>query len=399
MMKKETIWTKDFLCVSFSSFFMFMTFYMLMSALPIYIVDVLHGKESQIGLVTTLFLVSSIISRPFIGKWVDEFGRRKLLYISLFIFTVASTLYIGIHSLFVLLILRFFHGFGFGMSTTVLGTVAADLIPARRRGEGISYFGMFMNLAMVIGPFIGILIISKYDSTVFFIACACCSAIAFLFSSRIKVPHIQVMKKQGEKRKFRWSDILETSALRIAIITGVLSFAYSGIISFISVYAKEVGSVDDASYFFAIYAFMLVVARPFAGRLFDSKGAPFIMYPGIGLYMIGMVLLSFANSTPLFLLSGGIIGLGYGALVPCLQTLIVGPAAEHRRGVATSTFYAFYDIGVAIGSLLLGYVSMYTNYQTMYLVSVIFIVIAAFLFHVEQREVRIVHEETKRLSG
>ena len=112
-----------------------------------------------------------------------------------------------------------------------------------------------------------------------------------------------------------------------------------------------------------------------------------------------MILLSVANSTVMFLLSGGIIGLGYGALVPCLQTLIVGQAMDNRRGVATSTFYAFYDTGVGIGSLILGYVAMYTSYQIMYGVSVLFIVCAGILYYMKQNKDRIFVEKDERLSS
>lgn len=42
-----------------------------------------------------------------------------------------------------------------------------------------------------------------------------------------------------------------------------LSFAYSGLLSFIPVYAKEQGMVEASSYFFVIYAIMIVISRPF----------------------------------------------------------------------------------------------------------------------------------------
>ncbi|WP_374226398.1 MFS transporter [Bacillus sp. sid0103] len=40
-----------------------------------------------------------------------------------------------------LLIVRFFHGIGFGMATTATGAIVADLIPESRKGEGMGYYG------------------------------------------------------------------------------------------------------------------------------------------------------------------------------------------------------------------------------------------------------------------
>ena len=41
----------------------------------------------------------------------------------------------------------------FGMATTATGTIVTDVAPAHRRGEALAYFGVFMSLPMVIGPF------------------------------------------------------------------------------------------------------------------------------------------------------------------------------------------------------------------------------------------------------
>ena len=45
-----------------------------------------------------------------------------------------------------------------GFLTTTAGAIAADLIPDERRGEGTGYYATAMNVAMAIGPFLGIFI-------------------------------------------------------------------------------------------------------------------------------------------------------------------------------------------------------------------------------------------------
>ena len=99
-MQSEKLWTKDFLGTCFSSLFLFLTFYMLMTTLPVYVIDGLKGKPEEIGLVATVFLISSVLCRPFTGKWLDELGRKKILFISLSLFLVATVMYFGAQSLF-----------------------------------------------------------------------------------------------------------------------------------------------------------------------------------------------------------------------------------------------------------------------------------------------------------
>ena len=99
-MQSEKLWTKDFLGTCFSSLFLFLTFYMLMTTLPVYVIDGLKGKPEEIGLVATVFLISSVLCRPFTGKWLDELGRKKILFISLSLFLAATVMYFGAQSLF-----------------------------------------------------------------------------------------------------------------------------------------------------------------------------------------------------------------------------------------------------------------------------------------------------------
>ena len=151
-MQSEKLWTKDFLGTCFSSLFLFLTFYMLMTTLPVYVIDGLKGKPEEIGLVATVFLISSVLCRPFTGKWLDELGRKKILFISLSLFLAATVMYFGAQSLFYYLPFA---------SYMVLGSVwqqlqlvrLSQMLRHHRRGEALAYFGVFMSLPMVIGPF------------------------------------------------------------------------------------------------------------------------------------------------------------------------------------------------------------------------------------------------------
>lgn len=206
-MKKQPLWTKDFLGVSITSFFLFIGFYILLTTLPIYILDDLKGSESQVGLIISVFLIAAVISRPFTGKWIDEIGRKKILMISMVIFTVASALYFTADSLPMLLAVRFLHGAGFGMATTATGAIVADIVPAERRGEGLGYYAMFMNLAMVIGPFTGLTIIQYAAYSWIFVLCTVLAVLALVLSSIISIP-----ENSGEKTKqpsFAFSSLFE----------------------------------------------------------------------------------------------------------------------------------------------------------------------------------------------
>lgn len=152
---KEKLWTKDFWAITIVSFIIFFVFYVLLTLLPIYIADRLHASADKAGLLVTCFLAAAIVIRPFAGQWVGKYSNKKILVLSSLAFLVITALYPVCHSIESLLFIRVLHGITFGVITTVKGTISARLIPASRRGEGISFFSLAMGLAMVVGPWIG----------------------------------------------------------------------------------------------------------------------------------------------------------------------------------------------------------------------------------------------------
>ncbi|MDQ7861478.1 MFS transporter [Peribacillus frigoritolerans] len=145
--------------------------------------DNFHASQAQAGLASSIFCSWGLcLSGRLQGKKIDKIGRRKMLLGSLVLFLIASIGYFLVNSLSLLLIDRLIHGFAFGLATTATGTIAADIIPNERRGEGTGYFAMSTNLAMAFGPFIGLLITQHFSYSIIFL---CCLLICRIFFSCI----------------------------------------------------------------------------------------------------------------------------------------------------------------------------------------------------------------------
>ena len=83
-------------------------------------------------------------------------GKKRMLVTSMLAFALSTFLSTLTEDITVLLILRFIHGISFSIATTVTLSIAAVIVPPERRGAGLGYFGMSMNLAMVVGPFLAL---------------------------------------------------------------------------------------------------------------------------------------------------------------------------------------------------------------------------------------------------
>ena len=178
MMENDNqIFTKRFISLFFTNLSIFLVFYSLITTLPLYASGLLGRTDDEAGLLVTAFLVSAILMRPFSGKLLDLYGKKRLLFISLLLYLVCTILYLVFKEFTVLLGLRFFQGIWFSIATTAAGALAADIIPNKRKGTGLGYFTMSTNLAIVIGPFIGLLVIQYASFDALFIVLAVIVAI------------------------------------------------------------------------------------------------------------------------------------------------------------------------------------------------------------------------------
>src|SRR5699024_237158 len=153
----------------------------------------------------------------------------------------------------------------------------------------------------------------------------------------------------------------------IAVLAGIVSFAYSGIISLISVFDDSIDLSSIYSYFFAIFAIVMLVSRPTTGKVFDLRGASCVLIPSLIIFSIGFVALSITSSSLMFFVAAAITGLGYVALLPCFQTMSIELPSFQRTGHATATFFTMYDLGIALGTYLLGVLVTKTNFSFVYL--------------------------------
>ncbi|MCF3944347.1 MFS transporter [Oceanobacillus alkalisoli] len=369
MTKREKLWTKDFIMVSTTNFLLFVSFYILMVTLAMYSIEQFNVSGSIAGLASSIFVLGAVLVRPVAGNLIATVGRKKLLIFGLALFLVMALVYFPVNTIGWMLLIRFVHGFAFGITTTATGTIAVDVIPPSRRGEGLGYFATSNNFAMAIGPFVGLITLQYLSQDMIFVITTGMSIIALVTALFMNVPEIEskYLEKEKRQKRFKLSDYFEGSALPISIFMLIVGVANSSILSFISTYAVEINLVDAASFFFVMYAVFLLLSRPVTGRMYDEKGENSVMYPSIALFGIGLVILSQASNGIFLLIAGAIIGVGFGTLQSSAQTIAVSTVPHQRVGLATATFFTFYDLGMGIGPFLLGYLIRVTGFRGLYL--------------------------------
>lgn len=373
------LWTKNFIIINAINLLIFFSFQMLLPTLPIY-VKKLGGTNSVIGLVTGIFVVSSVIIRPISGLLLDKLGRKKVFLVGLLVFILSVFSYSLLPFISVILIIRFIHGFGWGAVSTASSTIASDNIPKERFGEGMGYFSLTSSLAMAIAPVIGLSLISKYSFNVLFYVSTILAVLGFITTFKLKYKKIE----NKEQSKIKGS-LYEKSSIYPSIIIFFVTVTYGALTSFLPLYAAEKG-IQNIGMFFTVYAAALFISRPLFGKVIDKLGFDYTIIPGLICIIVAMGLLSKASNMHMFLITAFIYGIGFGATQSSLQTMSIAGVPSERLGAANATFLTAFDCGIGLGSIILGVVSSNVGYSEMYLWAATSAVIAFILYFVIGRK-------------
>ncbi len=341
----------------------------------------LGGSVKEAGLALTLFLASSIAIRPFSGMIIEKLGKKISMRGAGVIFALFAFSYLLVDSMWSLLLVRFLHGIWFSILTTVAVPVANEFIPEQRKGEGMGYFVMSTNLGVVSGPLLALTVIQFTSFKVLFGILAVIISLGLIFRWMLKITELPKPEAISTgKVSLSLQDILEVKVLAVSFVALLTAFAYSGIMSFIIAFSETKQLLAYTSVFFIVFAASMLLVRPWVGKIYDRKGPSAVIYPSFIFFAMGLVIVSLISNQWILWLSAVFIGIGYGSLFPCLQTLAIQSVDKQRMGHAISTFFTLFDLGLAIGSVAMGILIAYWGFETTYVLSAVLVIVTILVY-------------------
>ncbi|MCU5746251.1 MFS transporter [Staphylococcus sp. SQ8-PEA] len=383
---QQPLWTKDFINVTVVNFLMYMVHFALFVTVTSYTIHEFHTSESLGGLAAGIFIIGMLFGRLVAGRFIDSVQLKYMLIFGVIFSFIAVVLYYVAVSLLLLYIVRFLHGLAFGVGSNATSSMASKVVPAERKGEGIGYYSLSNILASAIGPFVGILISQQANFQQIFLFGLIFIVIAFILTLFIKrIPIARPTEDEQLAKPKGWRAYLQPEALPISIVIFIIGICYSSILSYIKSFAETMDLVTASSLFFICYAVISFVSRPFTGKIFDHKGPNYIIFPTFILFALGLLTLSGAMNTWLFMLAAIFVGIGYGTLVPSSQTLAIQQSPADKMGLATSTFFICLDLGSGIGPFVLGFVISAIGYRALYISIAVVVLLAMVLYYFVQK--------------
>lgn len=358
---KEKLWTQSFISACIANFMLFFAFYLLVPVFPLYMMEEYDSTNSMIGLVLSSYTIAALLVRPFAGFILDMFYRRPLYLLAYFLFILSFVSYPLANAIGVFLFFRILHGFSFGFVTTAGNSFVVDIMPASRRGEGLGYFGVANNLAMSVGPMTGLLMHETFSFDTIFYTSIAFGFIGFMFALTIKS---EKSTDKRNKQPIAFDRFFLFKGFNAGISLLLMGIPYGMLVTYIAIYAKEIGITTAAGWFFSIMAVGLVTSRLLGGKMVDKGKTNTVIGWGTSICMLGYAILTsltfIDNSTLLsitFFSLALVLGLGYGLLFPAYNSLFVSLAPNNRRATASSTYITSWDIGIGIGLIAGGIIA------------------------------------------
>jgi MFS family permease len=359
--------------------------------------------NSQIGLVTIVYILCSLSSTTLMASLSDRYGRRPVYLTNIIMFAAGSLLIALAPSFSIVLVGRAIQGIAAGGVTPTASAVIGDTFPPSERGKALGLIGATFGMAFLIGPMVASLILVFLSwQWIFLLNVPIALVIIGMGWSRL--PNTRA---EGEQPPFDWAGLLTVSLMLTALILGVnqvldrllsltlwpwllglalvclplligleqrherpvvplslfgtrqlqLTYILSvgagfgmGSVIFITSIAVASHGADPSQAGFLLIPLVLAssVTSVWFGRLLNSLGSRTIMLIGFGTLGIGMAMLGLANFW-WFMLATVLVGGGVGIVVGgTLRAIVLNEVAADQRATAQGLL----NIAISVGNLL-----------------------------------------------
>jgi len=320
------------------------------------IMDELNLSGSIVGYMVAAFAVTQLIVSPIAGRWVDRFGRKRIIVTGLIIFSISEFLFGIGKTVEVLFISRMLGGVSAAFMMPAVTAVIADVTTVDTRAKALGYMSAAISTGFIVGPGVGGFLAEFGSRLPFFIA-----AVIALFAAIISIIALREPERNPENEEVKEQ---KTGIKRIFAPIYFISFliiliSQFGLAAFESLFALFVDhkfgftSKDIAIIISGGGIVGAIVQVALFDRLTKWMGEIRLIRYSLILSTILVLLITFVNTYFTILLVTVTVFLGFDLMRPAV-TSYLSKIAGNEQGFVGGMNSMFTSIGNVIGPIIGG---------------------------------------------
>ncbi|RDW20370.1 MFS transporter [Oceanobacillus arenosus] len=324
--------------------------------------NIMHLTGSTMGYLVAVFAVAQLITSPFAGRWVDRYGRKKMIIIGLFIFGLSELIFGAGTNVFVLYLARVLGGMSAAFIMPAVTAYVADITFEKERAKAMGYISAAISTGFIIGPGIGGFIAEYGIRMPFFFAAglgflACISSIFILKEPLTKEELAAIYAESGQTNFV--GDLkrsLHPNYFIAFIIVLVLAFGLSAYETIFSLFAdhkfgftpKDIATIITVSSIVGVVVQVFIFGK-MVEVLGEKKLIQLCLIVGAVLAVASAVITSYLT----VLLVTCFIFLAFDLLRPALTTFLSKTAGK-EQGFVAGMNSTYTSLGTIFGPMMAG---------------------------------------------
>ncbi|MGL5513518.1 MAG: MFS transporter [Sporomusa sp.] len=367
----------QFQTIAFTQLVNIFSINLLSPVLPVYL-KIQGMSETQIGLIMGIVSLGALFLRPWAGMSVDSRGSRAVTIFGQTLTMVGLAAFFWASNFWQYLLVRFYQGIAMAFYGTAAITFASGVETPKNTSAAIAYFSLCTMIGMGIATSIGPRIFAGYGfHSLLWIGLASILIATIMMLSRSKdVAHSGI---KGQRAPFR--EVLQAKeVLAPSVCLFGSNFAIGTMFTFVPLLALH-ANIAAYSVFFIAFSIAVVCSRSVVHQInLLWKPERVALYASI-VNAVSTALLALYPSTLMLVVSGILVGFGFGIIYPTLAAYVVHRVSPANKGSALSVISAAGDVGNALGASVLGIVAETMGYSVLFTGATVIILLSGYYFY------------------
>ena len=376
---KSNIYNVNFITILIVVFFHFMSVYLLLPIMPLYLISHLGATTTEMAVILSGFTVAAFIICPIAGYLVDNLKRKPTLIILNIVFIAVSSIYLFVDNLWGFGVNRIMNGAIYGMITVFGFTMTVNSVKAQFKDKSMLYYGIASKLGMAIAPGIAIVMfLNDYGFRNIFITSMIFSSaglFSILFINQKNQRKMEVHTKSTFDKHIFIKVIPETIAL------SMITFTYGIINNYMSTMGiKNRHYALESIIFFALFALGMVISKLIIRTRIKRKDYVIIVLFCAISIVLSIIAIGLWEQEIILYIAALVTGACFETITVIFRRMFIDMSPSDRIGTGSSNYYMSWDLGMGAGVVIGGILSHHESFLQIFIICSVLIVIGALLF-------------------